>query len=102
MLDAAACGLPLIISDGVVYREHVEGNGLVYRMNDLNDLVTKLLELESPDVRVRLGAHGAEKMRSEFSWDFVARRRISHYRQALGSEALSTSASISHCDGSGT
>ena len=55
MLDAAASGLPLIISDGVVYREHVEGNGLVYRMNDLNDLVTKLLELESPDVRVSTG-----------------------------------------------
>lgn len=102
MLDAAACGLPLIISDGVVYRDHVDGNGLVYHMNDVNDLISKLLELRSPDVRRRLGSNGAEKMRTKFSWDFIARRRINDYRQALGPEVLSTSAPIHNCDRSGT
>lgn len=84
MLDAAACGIPLIISDEVVYREHVDGNGLVFHKNDLEDLVRKLLELKSRDVRNQLGRRGADKMLQEFSWDSVARRRVAHYREALG------------------
>jgi glycosyltransferase involved in cell wall biosynthesis len=84
MLDAAACGIPLIISDGVVYREHVDGNGLVYHQNDLDDLVSKLLELNSKERRSQLGKYGADKMVQKFSWDSVARRRLAHYHEALG------------------
>ena len=83
MLDAAACGIPLIISDGVVYREHVDGNGLVYHQNDLEDLVSKMLELRSPEKRNQLGISGADKMVRGFSWDSVARRRLVAYREAL-------------------
>lgn len=83
MLDAAACGIPLIISDGVIYREHIDGNGLVYHMNDLDDLISKLLELRSPEVRRRLGSYGAEKMVRDFSWEAVARKRLNDYRDAL-------------------
>jgi glycosyltransferase involved in cell wall biosynthesis len=83
-LDAAACGIPIIISDAVFYRDHVDGNGLVFRYGDVDDLVIKLRELESPETRNRLGQHGAEKMEQEFSWDSVARRRLAHYREALG------------------
>jgi glycosyltransferase involved in cell wall biosynthesis len=84
MLDAAACGIPLIISDGIVYREHVDGNGLVYHQNDLDDMVSKLLELKSAERRSQLGMCGADKMLQEFSWDSVARKRLAHYREALG------------------
>ena len=87
MLDAAACGIPLIISDGVVYRDHVDGNGLVYHQNDLDDLISKLLELQSPERRKQLGERGAEKMLQDFSWDSVARRRLAHYSEALGHRA---------------
>lgn len=82
-LDAAACGLPLIISDGVVYRDHVEGNGLVVKIGDLDDMVARLSELEDEDTRSMLGKKGAEKMRAHFSWESVARRRIADYKQAL-------------------
>jgi glycosyltransferase involved in cell wall biosynthesis len=87
MLDAAACGIPLIISNGVVYREHVDGNGLVYHQNDLDDLISKLLELQSPERRKQLGERGAEKMLQDFSWDSVARKRLAHYSEALGHRA---------------
>ena len=93
MLDAAACGIPIIISDGVVYREHVDGNGLVYRMNDLDDLVAKLLALKSPQQRAQLGRVGAEKMKRDFSWESVARRRIAHYCEALQLADLTNSSS---------
>lgn len=83
MLDAAACGLPLIVSNGIVYRDHVEGNGLVHRMNDLDDLVRVLLELKDAGVRKKLGTAGAVKMLREFNWNIIARRRLADYEATL-------------------
>lgn len=83
MLDAAACGIPIIISDGVIYREHVLGNGLVYKMNNLDDLVNTLLSLRDPLERQRLGAIGAKKMKQEFSWETVAKRRLKDYESSI-------------------
>jgi len=84
MLDAAACGISIIVSDGIVYREHIEGNGLVFKMNDLDDLVRMLLMLYDRGERERLGTFGAKKMASYFSWDSVASRRVKDYEVALG------------------
>jgi glycosyltransferase involved in cell wall biosynthesis len=89
-LDAAACAIPIIISDAVTYREHVDGNGLVFRQNNVDALVMKLSELESREERKRLGQRGAEKMHREFSWDSVAHRRLAHYCEALGQKLLSS------------
>ena len=44
MLDAAACGLPLVVSDRI-YGDHVDGNGRTYRAGELEDLVAVPLEL---------------------------------------------------------
>jgi glycosyltransferase involved in cell wall biosynthesis len=87
MLDAAACGIPIIVSDGIFYREHVNGNGLVYRMNDLDDLVNKLQSLRDSLERKRLGEAGAEKMAKYFSWQSVAKRRLKDF--AASSNACS-------------
>ena len=83
MLDAAACGLPLIVSDGIGYYDHVEGNGLIYQMNNLPDLIDKLICLENSNVRRSLGKVGADKMSLNFSWEVVANKRISDYRDVL-------------------
>lgn len=82
-LDAAACGLPLIVSDGIVYWEHVEGNGLVFKMNNLDDLIRTILQLYDPDERIRLGSCGAKKMADHFSWDSVAIHRLKDYKIAM-------------------
>jgi glycosyltransferase involved in cell wall biosynthesis len=84
MLDAAACGLPLVVSDQI-YRDHVEGNGLTYRLNDLQSLVDALLTLEGREMRATLGAAGADKMRSLFSWSRAARIRVEDFANALRS-----------------
>jgi glycosyltransferase involved in cell wall biosynthesis len=84
VLDAAACGLPVIVSDGIRYREHVDGNGLVFKMNDLDSLVATLARLCSPEERMRLGTFGAGKMLREFSMDYVAVRRLRDYELAAG------------------
>jgi len=84
MLDAAACGLPIIVSDGVVYRDHVEGNGLIYRMNDREDLERRLEQLGDSRLRAELGAAGARKMRDKFSWIAQARRRLVAFQSSVG------------------
>lgn len=82
MLDAAACALPLVVSDRI-YRDHVEGNGRVYRENDVDDLVRVLGELADADLRAQLGAAGAAKMVERFNWRTIAVNRLTDFQVAL-------------------
>jgi len=83
MLDATGCGLPIIVNDSIVANERVEGNGLKYRLNDLDDLVRALLELKDQEKRRQLGSLGAAKVAAEFSWDAIARRRLRDYEASV-------------------
>jgi glycosyltransferase involved in cell wall biosynthesis len=83
MLDAAACGLPLIVSDRI-YQDHVSGNGLKYSLNDLKSLCEALRSLESAGVRQTLGHAGAEKMYARFNWARAAKIRHDDFLSALG------------------
>jgi len=83
ILDAAACGLPLVVFDRFKVRDCFDGNGVTYRTNDLEDLIRVLRELESPEYRSQLGRFGAEKMANEYSWDTIAKRRLNDYESAL-------------------
>ena len=82
-LDAAACGLPIVISDRVHVSERVEGNGLTYREGDVEDLAAQLRQLSPPDRRAQLGEAGARKMRDRFSWLGIAAARVQAYERAL-------------------
>ncbi|MDP2188231.1 MAG: glycosyltransferase family 4 protein [Sphingobacteriaceae bacterium] len=79
MLDAAACGLPLIVSNKLYARERVSGNGLDYECENYLDLARKLLMLESSAKRRELGTIGSKKIRMNYSWDNIAKERISDY-----------------------
>jgi len=83
MLDAAACGLPIIVNDTLLAHERIDGNGLVYRLNDPADLAEKIGVLTCADVRHRLGAIGARRIADLFSWNSIARRRLADYETAL-------------------
>lgn len=83
MLDAAACGLPVIVNDTMAATERIDGNGLTYKLNDLDDLVRVLQGLRDPQIRQRLGACGARKMRQDFSWEIIAKQRLQDYQIAL-------------------
>jgi glycosyltransferase involved in cell wall biosynthesis len=85
MMDAAACGLPIVVNDTLVAYDRIEGNGVSYKLNDLNDLVRALSSLRDSQKRKQLGLFGAEKMAREFSWELVARRRVADYDIALHS-----------------
>lgn len=86
MLDATACGLPLIVNDTLIATERIEGNGLQYKLNDLDDLVCKLLSLYDPYTRKQLGDQGARKMATDYSWEALARRRLLDFERVLSNK----------------
>jgi glycosyltransferase involved in cell wall biosynthesis len=83
MLDAAACGLPIVVNDTLLAKERIQGNGITYRLNDSADLADKIRLLSDPARRRQLGEVGAQRMTQLFSWSSVARRRLADYEAAL-------------------
>jgi glycosyltransferase involved in cell wall biosynthesis len=83
MLDAAACGLPIVVNDTLLAKERIAGNGITYRLNDLEDLVRALLSLRDANARKNLGDAGATRMANQFSWAAIAQRRMQDYEAAL-------------------
>jgi len=83
MLDAAACGLPIVANHSMSATERLDGNGVAYRLNDLDDLMRALLTLRDQEVRARLGCAGSQKVLRKFSWESVARQRLRDYEAAI-------------------
>ena len=88
IMDAAACGLPIVANNTMTAPERLNGNGAAYKLNDLGDLVRVLQELRDPQTRKRMGAIGSQKMAHEFSWESIARRRLRDYEAALSPRGL--------------
>lgn len=87
-LDAAACGLPLVLSDRVRVTERVTGNGLTYREGDAADLARQLLALRDPAERLRRGEIGRRRMQKRFDWRILAAARLDEYRRARGDRSI--------------
>jgi len=81
-LDAAACGLPLILSNRIEVLERVDGNGFTYEEGDAADLACRIEALRDPMRRARMGAIGCAKVRDRFSWELIAQRRLADYHAA--------------------
>lgn len=86
MLDAAACGLPIVVNNTLRATERIDGNGLTYVLNDQASLERVLSQLLDSAARKRLGLAGARRMAEHFSWHALVQRRVADYRKALGSE----------------
>jgi glycosyltransferase involved in cell wall biosynthesis len=82
-LDAASCGLPIIISNQTQVEERIKGNGLTYIQGDANDLAVRILSLRDAALRRQMGAVGRARMVELFSWESIARRRIEDYSRSL-------------------
>lgn len=82
MLDAAASGLPVIVSNRAEVRDRIEGNGLVFREGSQEDLARTIAILDDEETRRRLGEHGRRKMMKRFSWTRIARERLRDYERA--------------------
>lgn len=81
-LDAASAGLPLILSSKITVLERVQGNGLLYRENDVADLAARIEQLLDAGTRSVMAEAGRKRMIRDFSWDVIAARRMDDYRAA--------------------
>lgn len=82
-LDAAACGLPLILSNRIKVLERIEGSGLLYEEDSSEDLANQLLCLESLKIRAKMGENGLKKILNNNSWNQIANKRLHDYEVAL-------------------
>jgi glycosyltransferase involved in cell wall biosynthesis len=85
LLEALACGLPVVATDVPGCRETVEpqGNGLLVPARDslaLADALERLIA--SPELRERFGRRSREKAVSEFSDELVVAATLDLYAQA--------------------
>ena len=88
MLDAAASGLPVIANHTITASERLDGNGVIYKLEDLSDLIRVLESLREPGIRNTLGMAGASKMARDFSWARIALQRLQDYSTAAGGAFL--------------
>jgi len=82
-LDAAACGLPLILSNKIQVSERVDGNGLLYEENNEKKLADAIMKLMDNKKRTIMGKIGIEKIKNNYSWEKITKDRIVDYSIAL-------------------
>lgn len=83
MIEAASCGLPIIISDGSRAVERVgEGNGMLYRERDVIDLERKMEELLDERLRKTM-ARKAENYAAKHDWEEISKSFLELAREDL-------------------
>ena len=88
MLDAAASGIPIVVSDAIGEVDRVRGNGRMYQEGDVESLADALVGLASREERHALGVVGRRKMLNGFNWKSYARAVEADYHDALAPSAV--------------
>jgi glycosyltransferase involved in cell wall biosynthesis len=84
LIEAFACGLPVIGSDSGEIPNVLEDTGVVVGERDEEKWCSELGRLlESEGARRELAAHGLERARTTFTWKVVARQHIEFFEEIL-------------------
>lgn len=83
MLDAAASGLPLLVSNRMGEQDRILGNGATYREGDVNSLAEAVWSHNDSNLRRKMARVGRDKMLCSYSWKVHADARIAYYMNAL-------------------
>ncbi len=89
LIEAAACGRPIITTDMPGCREIVqhEQNGLLVPIKDSRALADAICRLiESPDLRRQMGQEGRKLVEEEFSESVVVAQTLNLYQSMLGEQ----------------
>jgi glycosyltransferase involved in cell wall biosynthesis len=97
LLEAAACGKPIVATDVPGCRDivHDGENGLLVPPQQVAPLADALDRLiRDAELRRSMGARGRERVLAEFSVDIVAAQTLQLYAELLGSRVTKTSRPI--------
>jgi len=91
MLEAMACGLPVVVSSGVHLSSEIGkvGAGIVVNL-DAGQLASAILDLLSNPVGWRNMGERARKFAENYTCDKTAARLVALYQRLLGGEAITT------------
>lgn len=84
LIEAAACGKPIVTTDAPGCREIVrhQVNGLLVSINDKNELAAALLILiNDKKLRINMGQKGREIVEKEFAIDIVVSQTLDLYKK---------------------
>lgn len=82
VLEAMACGCPVVASDIPPIREVTAGTAFLFPAGDVEALASALRDfVSSPSARQSLGKQGYARSK-DFSWDYNARATLQVYREA--------------------
>lgn len=87
MLEAMACGLPVVVTNTGGTAELVEDNGIVVPPDNPDQLATAILTLLDDENRRRHAAQASRTIARKFGWQSCAHRYIETYREAVGRAA---------------
>jgi len=84
LIEAMACGVPVVASDSGEIPYVVQDAGMVIPEMDLAQWTESLDRLiADSSLRAQLAARGLVRARSEFSWPIVARRHLKFFEEVL-------------------
>jgi glycosyltransferase involved in cell wall biosynthesis len=83
MIDAAASGVPIVVSNRIGERGRVAGNGKMYQENDVGDLIAVIRSFASVEERRAYGAVGRRKALDGFSWNSLAQTMEADFAASL-------------------
>ena len=84
LVEAGACGIPVIGSDSGEIPYVIADAGIVVAENDENAWTARIEELlESPDRRRALGEKGRERAHTTYAWPVVARGYLDFFEELL-------------------
>lgn len=83
-VEAMACGIPLVSTDGGALAEVVADAGAVVPAGDVAALADAIANLlRSPERAAALGKKGRERVEAHFSWAVCARQMTALYQRAI-------------------
>jgi glycosyltransferase involved in cell wall biosynthesis len=84
LIEAMACGVPIVASDSGEIAHVVQDGGVVLPENDLRRWTETIDQLVlDAAMRAQLATRGLARARSEFTWPVVARRHLDFFEELL-------------------
>jgi glycosyltransferase involved in cell wall biosynthesis len=84
LAEAMAVGLPSVVTDIPILRELMGDTGLYFKLNDPDELATRLIEMaRNPDLRRDLGERARARCIGMLSWDSIREATIEAYQDAI-------------------